>query len=54
MVCFYHFRPGQDLRPSLTEEDINCGSRRREIDELNQGYIQERVFTVIEIWECEW
>ena len=52
--CFYQFCPCQELRPSLTEEDIKRGSRRREIDELRRGYIQEKGFTVIEMWDCEW
>ena len=54
MGCFYHFCPCQELRPSLTEEDIERGSRKRELDELRRGYIQEKGFTVIEMWECEW
>ena len=54
MGCFYHFCPCQDLRPSLSEEDIKPGSRRSELDELRRGYIQEKSFTVIEMWECEW
>ena len=54
MGCFYHFCPCQELRPSLTEEDIKRGSRKTELDELRRGYIQEKGFTVIEIWECEW
>ena len=51
--CFYHFCPCQELRSSLTEEDIKRG-RRRELDELRRSYIQEKGFTVIEMWECEW
>ena len=54
MGCFYHFCPCQELRPSLTEEDVKRGSRRRELDELRRSYIQEKGFTVIEMWECEW
>ena len=54
MGSLYHFCPCQEVRPSLTEEDIKCGSRRRELDELLRGYIQEKGFTVIEMWECEW
>ena len=54
MGCFYHFCPCQELRPSLTEEDIKRGSRRRELDELRRGFIQEKGFTVIEMWECKW
>ena len=26
--CFYHYCPCQDLRPSLTEEDIQRGSKK--------------------------
>ena len=54
MGRFYQFCPCQELRPSLTDEDIKRGSRRRELDELRRNYIQEKGFTVIEMWECEW
>ena len=40
MGCFYQFCPSQELRPSLTE-DVKRGSRKRELDELTRGYIQE-------------
>ena len=40
--------------PILTEEDIERGSRRRDFDELRRGYVHEKGFTVIEMWECEW
>ena len=51
MGSLYHFCPCQELRPSLTEEDVKRGSRRRELDELRRSYIQEKGFTVIEMWE---
>ena len=54
MGWFYHFCPCQELRSSLTEEDIQRGSKRREIDALRRHYIQEKGFKVIELWECEW
>ena len=54
MGCLYHFRLCQELRPSFTEEDVKRGSRRRELDELRRSYIQEKGFTAIEMWECEW
>ena len=54
MGCFYDFCPCQEFHPSLTEEDIKRGSRKRELDDLRRGYIQEKGFTVIEMWECEW
>ena len=54
MGCFYHFCSCQELRPSITEEDIKRGKKRRGLDELRQDYIQEKGFTVIKMWECEW
>ena len=53
MGCFYHFCPCQQLRPSLTEEDIKRGSRKIELGELRRGYIQEKGFTVSEMWVVE-
>ena len=54
MGCFYHFCPCQGLRPSLIEEDIQPGSKKRELDALRRHYIQEKGFKIIEMWECEW
>ena len=34
MGSFYHFCPCQELRPSLTEEDFQRGSEKRELDAL--------------------
>ena len=44
----------QELRPSLNEEDIKRGSEKRELDELRRSYLQEKGFTVTEMWKCEW
>ena len=54
MGCFYHFCPCQELHPSLTEDDIQRGSEKRELDALRPHYIQEKGYKVIEMWECEW
>ena len=54
MGSFYHSCPCQELRPSLTEEDIKRGYRKRELDELKRSYIEDKGFTVIERWEHEW
>ena len=54
MGCFYHFCPCQELRPSLTGEDIQRGSKKRELDALRGHYMQEKGFKVVEMWECEW
>ena len=32
MGCFYHYCPYQEPRPSLTEEDIERGNKKREMD----------------------
>ena len=54
MGCFYHLCPCQELRPSLTEEDIQRGSKKRELDAWRRHYIPEEGFQLIEMWECEW
>ena len=50
---YLSFFPCQELRPSLTEEEIKRGSRKRELVELRRNYKQEKRFTVIEMWQCE-
>ena len=42
MGCFHHFCPCQELRPSLTEEDIQRGSKKREFDALRRHYIEKK------------
>ena len=54
MGCFYHFCPCQELRPSLTEEDFQRGSKKGELAALRRHYLQEKGLKVIEMWECEW
>ena len=49
MGCFYHFCACQELRPSLTEEDIQRGSKKRELDALRRHYTQKKGFKVIEM-----
>ena len=51
--CFYHFCPSQELRPSLTEEEIQRGSKKGELDALRRHYLQERSLKVFEMWECK-
>ena len=41
-------------RNTSFSHDIKRGGRKREVDELRQSYLQEKGFTVIEMWECEW
>ena len=54
MGCFYDFCRCQELRPFATEEDIQRGSKKRELDALRRHYIQKKGFKVIEMWEYEW
>ena len=51
--CFYHFCPCQHLQASLTEDDTECGSKGIELEKLRRSYIQEKVFTDLEVWESE-
>ena len=53
MGRYYHFFPFQEVHPSFTEDDIQRGTKKRELDELRRNYIQEKGLTVIERWECE-
>ena len=43
MGRFYHFCPCQELRAFLTEEDLQRGSKKRELDALRRHYIQQNV-----------
>ena len=50
MGCFYHFRPRQEVRLSLTDEDVQCGSKKRKLDALRQHYIPQKASILL---ECE-
>ena len=52
--CFYHSCRCQELRPSLTEEDIKRGIKKKELAHMRRVYIKEKNLTVFETWECEW
>ena len=42
MGCFYHYCPCQEARPSLTEEDIARGNKKREKDQMRKQYIKKK------------
>ena len=42
MGCFYHYCPCQEARFSLTEEDIERGIKKREVDQMKKQYIKEK------------
>ena len=54
MGYFYHFCICQEVRPSVTEEDIQRGIEEKELNELRRNYMKQNGFTVIEMLECKW
>ena len=54
MGCSHQFCPSQESRPSLTEEEIQRGIEKRELDDLQKQYIQEKGYSVIEMYESDW
>ena len=42
MGCYYHFWSCQETRPSLSEQNIERGNKKREMDELRREYIKEK------------
>ena len=53
-VAFTTFVPVKSSAHLSLKMISNRGKRNREPDELRRGYIQEKSFTVLEKWECEW
>ena len=51
---FYHYCPCQETRPSLTQEDIQRGNKKKEMDQMRKQCINEKGYNVVENWECEW
>ena len=54
MGCYFHFCSCQEARPSLTEQDIERGNKKGEMDDMRREYIEEKGYKVEEMWECEW
>ena len=42
MGCFYQYCPCQEARPSLTEDEIERGNKKREMDQMRKQYIKEK------------
>ena len=53
MRCYYHYCPYQEARPSLTDNKITRGLKKREQDQMRKDYIQQKKYKNIEMWECE-
>ena len=54
MGCFCQYCSCQEARPSLTEEDVEHGNKKRDMDQMRKQYIKEKRYDVVEMWECEW
>ena len=54
MGCYYQFCSCQDARPYFTEQDIEQGNKKREMDDMRREYIKEKGYKVEELWECDW
>ena len=54
MGCYYHFCSCQEARPSLTDQDIERGNKKREMDDMRRKNIKEKGYKIEEMWECDW
>ena len=52
--CSFHHCPFQEDRPSLTDNEITRGIKKREQDQMRKEYIQQKGYKILEIWECKW
>ena len=50
MGCYYQFCTSQEIRTSLSDDDIERGNKRRELDDLRREYIREKGYKIEEIW----
>ena len=54
MGCYFHYCPCPKARPSLTDNEIMRGIKEREQDQMRKEYIQQKIYKIIEMWECNW
>ena len=54
MGCYFHYCPCQEARPSLTDNEITRGIKKREPDQMCKEYIQQKGYKIIEMWVCSW
>ena len=54
MGCYFHYCPCQEARPSLTDNEIMRGMKKREQDQMRKEYIQQKGYKIIAMWECNW
>ena len=51
MGCYFHYRPCQEARPSLTDTENRKGIKKMEQEQMRKGYIQQKGYKFIEMWE---
>ena len=49
MGFYFHFCPCQEERPSLTDDYIKRGTKKREMDELRKDNIREKGYSIEEM-----
>ena len=52
MRCYFHYCPYQEARPSLTDNEVIRGIKKKEQDQMRKEYIQQKGYKNIEMWEC--
>ena len=51
MGCYFHYCPCQEARPSLTDNEIMTGTKKREQDQMRKETIQKKGYKMIGMWE---
>ena len=54
MGYYFLFCSCQKARPSLTDNHIKRGTKKRGLGTLRKNYIRENVFIIEETWEFSW
>ena len=52
--CYFYFCSYQEAHPAITDQDIERGNKKREMDQMIREYIKEKGYKFEEMWECEW
>ena len=54
MVCYFHYCRCQETRPSLTDNEVMRGIKKREQDQMRKEYTQQKGYKIIKMWVCNW
>ena len=54
LVCYFHYCPCQEARPSLTENKHMRGIKKMEQDQMRKERIQQKGYKINKKWECSW